>query len=57
MVKRREVRVGPKISDFWMITSGLNAGEKVIYEGLQKVRENMPVKAVIRDVKPTDTAK
>ena len=35
----REVKVGPKISDFWVITEGLAPGEKVVYEGLQKVRE------------------
>jgi membrane fusion protein (multidrug efflux system) len=55
MVKRREVLVGPKINDFWMITSGLNAGEKVVYEGLQKVRDGMPVKPVVQDVKPVKT--
>lgn len=55
MVKRREIKVGPKISDFWMITSGLNAGEKVVYEGLQKVRDGMPVKPVVQDVKPVKT--
>lgn len=52
MVKRREVKVGPKISDFWMIETGLAAGEKVVYEGLQKVRAGIAVNPVIQDVKP-----
>jgi membrane fusion protein (multidrug efflux system) len=55
MVKRREVKVGPKISDFWMIESGLKAGENVVYEGLQKVRDGIVVNPVIHDIKPIDT--
>ena len=34
----RLVKVGPKVGSLWVIMEGLNAGEKVIIEGLQKVR-------------------
>lgn len=52
IVRRREIKVGPKISNFWMVESGLKAGEKVVYEGLQKIRDGMPVKPVVRDIQP-----
>ncbi len=39
----REVKVGPKIDSSWLITEGLKPGEKVIYEGLQKVRDGATV--------------
>jgi len=35
---RRIVKVGPKVGSYWLISEGLNAGDKVIVEGLQKVR-------------------
>ena len=53
-IEMREVKVGPKISDFWVITEGLSVGEKVVYEGLQKVNEGSVVKPEIKDIKPTD---
>ncbi|HEY3901710.1 MAG TPA: efflux RND transporter periplasmic adaptor subunit [Chthoniobacter sp.] len=41
----RPVKVGPQIGSDWVIASGLTAGEKVIVEGLQKVRTGAPVSA------------
>ena len=38
-VVKRKVKVGPKIKQFWLITEGLKPGEKVVYEGLQKVKD------------------
>jgi membrane fusion protein (multidrug efflux system) len=34
----RLVKIGPKVGSFWVINEGLNAGDKVIIEGLQKLR-------------------
>jgi membrane fusion protein, multidrug efflux system len=34
------------VGDNWLVTSGLNPGDRVIVEGLQKVKPGMPVKAV-----------
>jgi hypothetical protein len=51
----REVTVGPTIRDFRVILEGLEAGEKIIYEGLQKVRPGMAVNPVIQDVVPIGT--
>jgi membrane fusion protein, multidrug efflux system len=41
----RPVQVGPRVGTDWVIASGLKAGEKVIVEGIQKVKSGMPVAA------------
>ncbi len=53
-VEMREVKVGPNIGDFWVIKEGLVTGEKVVYEGIQKVKEGGTVNPIIQDIKPTD---
>ncbi len=53
-VEMRAVKVGPKISNFWVIKEGLMTGEKVVYEGIQKVKEGGMVNPKIQDIKPTD---
>ena len=49
----REVKAGPKIEAFWLILEGLKPGEKIVYEGLQKVREGAVVNPTITEVQPT----
>ncbi|MGC2402553.1 MAG: efflux RND transporter periplasmic adaptor subunit [Acidobacteriaceae bacterium] len=39
----RPVEVGDKVGENWIITKGLNPGDKVIVEGFMKVREGTPV--------------
>jgi len=39
----RNVKVGPRVDGLWVIEEGLKPGEKVVVEGLQKVREGAPV--------------
>jgi len=53
-IVKRSVKVGPKIKDFWLITEGLKSGEKVVYEGLQKVKEGITVNPTLQEVTPTD---
>jgi membrane fusion protein (multidrug efflux system) len=53
-VDLRQVTVGPKKGNFWIITEGLKDGEKVVYEGLQKIRAGGMVNPVIKDVNPTN---
>lgn len=43
---QRPVKVGDPIGSDVLILEGLKPGERIIVEGLQKVREGMPVKAV-----------
>ena len=52
-VQTRVVEVGTKIGSGWMITKGLEDGERVIYEGLQKVKDGVTVKATRADVELT----
>ena len=49
-VQMKEVKVGPKIESFWLIRDGLKPGEKVVYEGLQKVKNGTVVEATVVDV-------
>jgi membrane fusion protein (multidrug efflux system) len=41
--ERRPVRVGRTVGDSWLVEDGLAAGERVIVEGLQKIRPGVPV--------------
>ncbi|MFL6530798.1 MAG: efflux RND transporter periplasmic adaptor subunit [Chthoniobacterales bacterium] len=41
----RPVKVGARSGTDWVITSGLKAGEKVVVEGLQKIKAGSPVTA------------
>ena len=38
-VQFRNVTVGPRVGSLWVITDGLKAGERVVVEGVQKVRD------------------
>jgi membrane fusion protein (multidrug efflux system) len=42
-VSFRNVKVGPKDGSLWVIDQGLNPGDRVVVEGLQKVREGAVV--------------
>ncbi len=39
----RSVKVGPRVDTFWVIEDGLKVGEKVVAEGLQRVRDGLVV--------------
>ena len=46
----RSIQVGPKIGRFWLVTEGLTPDERVVYEGLQKVKDGAPVNPVVQDI-------
>lgn len=48
----RQVQTGPTIGPDWLITSGLKAGDRLIVEGLQKIKPGQPVKPVPAGSKP-----
>ncbi len=59
VVQLRRVEIGPQVGDERVIVSGIQEGEKVIVEGMQKVREGAKVapqeekeKAVLRSLDP-----
>jgi membrane fusion protein (multidrug efflux system) len=39
----RPVKVGERVGQMWLIEKGLKPGDRVVVEGIQKVREGMPV--------------
>ncbi len=43
----RPIEVAQTVGDKWLVTSGLQPGERVIVEGLQKIRPDAPVKPAI----------
>jgi len=43
-VALRPIKVGERVGAMWIIASGVRAGELVVVEGLQKVRDGSPVK-------------
>ena len=53
-VQTRSVKVGPKIKQFWLITEGLKPGERIVYEGLQRLRDGIVVKPTIKETESTD---
>ena len=54
MVEQRMIKAGDRVGNLWVIESGLKPGEKVIVEGLQKVKPGMKVSA--KTVKPEAAA-
>lgn len=50
-IETKKVMVGQKVEQFWLITEGLSAGNVIVYEGLQKVKEGMVVNPVVQDIK------
>ncbi|MFA6412824.1 MAG: efflux RND transporter periplasmic adaptor subunit [Syntrophales bacterium] len=45
-VQQREIKVDRAIGDKWLVSSGLTPGERVIVEGIQKVKPGASVKVV-----------
>lgn len=42
-ISLRMVKVGPRVDNLWVITEGLQPGEPVVVEGVQRVRDGMTV--------------
>ncbi|HEX5830782.1 MAG TPA: efflux RND transporter periplasmic adaptor subunit [Gemmatimonadaceae bacterium] len=55
VVEARPVKLGELRGDAWVVLSGLSAGERVITDGLQKVRPGQPVR-VAADAAPPDSS-
>ena len=51
-VIQRHVVLGRRINAMWAVESGVTIGEKVIVEGLQKVRSGVEVKGIEKHVDP-----
>lgn len=55
-VESRDVAVSQTIGDQWLVSSGLAAGDRVIYSGLQKIKPGALVQP-LEDGKPADAGK
>ena len=55
-VQARPVKTGPRVGENWIIEHGLDAGDRVIVEGLLTVRPGIPVNAVPWTPKPAPAA-
>lgn len=55
-VIQRPVTLGRRINAMWVVESGLEVGQEIIIEGLQKVRAGVEVKPVRKNVDPTTGA-
>lgn len=53
----REVTLGPKIGNRRLITSGLKENDKVIIEGLARIRPNIPVTPKVKSLKTAQKSK
>ena len=52
LVETRPVKLGALEGDYWIIQSGLQPGERVIVDGLQKAAPGKPVKPVLASAAP-----
>ncbi len=55
-VEARSVKAEQSVGDKWVVTGGLAAGDRVIVEGLQKVKPGAPVQAQEAGAAPAPTA-
>jgi len=51
-VALRSVTLGDRVGDLYIVTAGLKAGERVIVDGVQKVRPGMQVKPETKSAEP-----
>ena len=52
VAKERDVELGRRVDAMWVVTKGVQAGERIIVKGLQKVQKNAKVEPHIVTVDP-----
>ncbi|HSH19863.1 MAG TPA: efflux RND transporter periplasmic adaptor subunit, partial [Draconibacterium sp.] len=55
IVESRQIVPGEKIGDYWLITEGLSANEKLVIDALQKVRTGMKITPSLIEFKSQNT--
>lgn len=48
-VQRNDIVTGPFVGTYWAVTSGIQAGERVVVQGVQKIGPGQEVKVVTAD--------
>ena len=51
-IKIREVQVGSRVGDQWIVSSGLNPGERVVSQGVSKVQDGQTINPKPDEFKP-----
>ncbi|MCC6232285.1 MAG: efflux RND transporter periplasmic adaptor subunit [Verrucomicrobiales bacterium] len=46
----RKVTLGPRVGDWYVVTSGLRPGETVVVDGIQKLQNGVPVSALVTNL-------
>jgi RND family efflux transporter MFP subunit len=52
----RNIKIGERYQDMWIIEDGLKAGERVVSEGVQKARDGSTVNPTLVTAKPANAA-
>ena len=55
--ERRSVKMGEKVGNMWIVADGLTAADRVIVEGIDKVKQGAAVKAAMMDPEQLASAK
>ena len=50
-VQERKVKLGPTVDNLWLVREGVQSGERVIFEGIQKIADGIVVKPVEKEFK------
>jgi membrane fusion protein (multidrug efflux system) len=45
-VEQRVITTGSSLDNYWIVTAGVNVGDQVVIDGLQKIREGASVATV-----------
>jgi membrane fusion protein (multidrug efflux system) len=53
-IEKRGIKTGLKIGRLWLITEGLADGERIVYEGLQKVKPGATVNPKTIEIEQTE---
>jgi len=49
-IEQRKIKLGNTVGSFWLVKEGLKDGEKVVFEGLQKIKADMTVTPVEKEI-------
>ncbi|MDO3388201.1 efflux RND transporter periplasmic adaptor subunit [Gilvimarinus sp. SDUM040013] len=55
-VEQRLVKLGRRIGPLWVVESGLQAGDQIVVDGLQKVRAGITINPILQQVDPVTGA-
>jgi membrane fusion protein (multidrug efflux system) len=54
-LETRQVSIGDKVGEFYIVTEGLKSGDKIILEGLQKARSDLEIVPEVTEFRGQET--